>query len=93
MGMGGERRAPTALLPGKTRYPLYRRLFMNSVEPSVRNPLGLSSLWTDYEHGLRSKDAGVIVFRAKRPKSDPVYESTAIFRNVGVTITITLLSN
>jgi hypothetical protein len=26
MGMGGQRHAPTALPPGKTRYPLYRRL-------------------------------------------------------------------
>ena len=25
-GIGGQRHAPTALLPGKTRYPLYRRL-------------------------------------------------------------------
>ena len=25
-GVGGQRRAPAALLPGKTRYPLYRRL-------------------------------------------------------------------
>ena len=26
MGVGGQRHAPAALLPGKTRYPLYRRL-------------------------------------------------------------------
>jgi len=26
MGMGGQRHAPTALPPVKTRYPLYRRL-------------------------------------------------------------------
>ena len=26
MGVGGHRHAPAALLPGKTRYPLYRRL-------------------------------------------------------------------
>jgi hypothetical protein len=26
MGMGGQHRAPAALPPGKTRYPLYRRL-------------------------------------------------------------------
>jgi hypothetical protein len=26
MGVGGQRHAPTALPPGKTRYPLYRRL-------------------------------------------------------------------
>ena len=26
MGMGGQRHAPTALPPGKTLYPLYRRL-------------------------------------------------------------------
>ena len=26
MGMGGQRHAPTTLNPGKTRYPLYRRL-------------------------------------------------------------------
>jgi hypothetical protein len=26
MGMGGLRHAPAALPPGKTRYPLYRRL-------------------------------------------------------------------
>jgi hypothetical protein len=26
MGMGGQRHAPTAVPPGKTRYPLYRRL-------------------------------------------------------------------
>jgi hypothetical protein len=26
MGVGGQRHTPTALLPGKTRYPLYRRL-------------------------------------------------------------------
>jgi len=26
MGVGGQRRAPAALTPGKTRYPLYRRL-------------------------------------------------------------------
>ena len=26
MGMGGQRHAPAALPPGKTRYPLYRRL-------------------------------------------------------------------
>jgi len=25
-GVGGERHGPTALLPGKTRYPLYRKL-------------------------------------------------------------------
>jgi len=25
MGVGGQRHAPAALLPGKTRYPLYRR--------------------------------------------------------------------
>ena len=25
-GMGGQRHAPAALSPGKTRYPLYRRL-------------------------------------------------------------------
>jgi len=25
-GVGGQRHAPAALLPGKTRYPLYRRL-------------------------------------------------------------------
>ena len=26
MGVGGQRQAPAALPPGKTRYPLYRRL-------------------------------------------------------------------
>ena len=26
MGVGGQRHAPAALHPGKTRYPLYRRL-------------------------------------------------------------------
>jgi hypothetical protein len=26
MGLGGQRHAPTAVPPGKTRYPLYRRL-------------------------------------------------------------------
>jgi len=26
MGVGGQRHAPAALTPGKTRYPLYRRL-------------------------------------------------------------------
>ena len=26
MGVGGQRHSPTALPPGKTRYPLYRRL-------------------------------------------------------------------
>jgi len=26
MGVGGQRHAPAALPPGKTRYPLYRRL-------------------------------------------------------------------
>ena len=26
MGLGGHRHAPTALPPGKTRYPLYKRL-------------------------------------------------------------------
>jgi len=26
MGVGGQRYAPAALLPGKTQYPLYRRL-------------------------------------------------------------------
>ena len=26
MGVGGQRHAPAALAPGKTRYPLYRRL-------------------------------------------------------------------
>ena len=26
MELGGQRHAPAALLPGKTRYPLYRRL-------------------------------------------------------------------
>ena len=26
MGVGGQRQAPTDLLPGNTRYPLYRRL-------------------------------------------------------------------
>ena len=26
MGVGGQRHAPAALLPGETRYPLYRRL-------------------------------------------------------------------
>ena len=26
MGLGGQRHAPAALPPGKTRYPLYRRL-------------------------------------------------------------------
>jgi len=26
MGVGGQRHAPVALLPEKTRYPLYRRL-------------------------------------------------------------------
>ena len=26
MGVGGQRHAPAALLPGKTQYPLYRRL-------------------------------------------------------------------
>ena len=26
MGVGGERHAPAPLPPGKTRYPLYRRL-------------------------------------------------------------------
>jgi len=26
MGKGGQRHAPAALPPGKTRYPLYRRL-------------------------------------------------------------------
>ena len=26
MGVGGQRHAPTDLSPGKTRYPLYRRL-------------------------------------------------------------------
>ena len=25
-GVGGQRHAPAALLPGQTRYPLYRRL-------------------------------------------------------------------
>jgi len=26
MGVGGQRHAPAVLLPGKTRYPLYKRL-------------------------------------------------------------------
>jgi len=33
MGVGGQRHAPAALPPGKTRYPLYRRL----VRPAGRS--------------------------------------------------------
>ena len=39
MGVGGQRYAPAALPPGKTRYPLYRRL---------GGPPGL--VWTDAEN-------------------------------------------
>ena len=50
MGVGGQRHAPTALSPGKTRYPLYRRL---------GGPQG--PVWTDAENlapltGIRSPD-------------------------------------
>jgi len=47
-GVGGQRQAPAALPPGKTRYPLYRRL------------CELQSLWTGAENlaptGIRSPD-------------------------------------
>ena len=47
--MGGQRHDPAALPPGKTRYPLYRRL----LEPQ-------GPIWTDAENlaptGLRSPD-------------------------------------
>ena len=48
-GVGGQRHAPAALTPGKTRYPLYRRL---------GGPPGL--VWTGAENlaptGIRSPD-------------------------------------
>ena len=60
-GMGGQRHALAALPPGKTRYPLYRKLFMNPLEPPIRIRVGLSAVWADYDHDLCSKDAGVII--------------------------------
>ena len=48
MGVGRQRQAPAALLPGKTQYPLYRRLG------------GLEPVWVGAENvastGIRSPD-------------------------------------
>ena len=58
VGVGGKRHAPAALLPGMTRYPLYRRL--------CGSP-GL--VWTDAENlaptGIRSPD--------RPPRSELLY--------------------
>jgi hypothetical protein len=60
MGMGGQRHAPAALRPGKTRYPLYRRLVGPQGRPGrerkISPPQGLdprtvqlvASRYTDY---------------------------------------------
>ena len=58
MGLGGQRHAPAALLPGKTRYPLYRRLGGSQgrfgqvrkissppgFDPQTVHPVGLSTV-------------------------------------------------
>ena len=41
MGVGGQRHAPAALPPGKTRYPLYRRPVWTGVENLA--PTGIPS--------------------------------------------------
>ena len=42
MGVGGQRHTPAALPPGKTRYPLYRRLVRKGAEnlasTGIRSP-------------------------------------------------------
>jgi hypothetical protein len=49
MGVGGQRHAPAALPPGKTRYPLYRRLGVQQ----ARSQTGAENLAPT---GMRSAD-------------------------------------
>jgi hypothetical protein len=60
MGMGGQRHTPAALPPGKTRYPLYRRLggpqgqsgWVRKISPSpgfdLRNVQPVANRYTDW---------------------------------------------
>jgi hypothetical protein len=43
MGLGGQRHAPAALLPGMTRYPLYRRLCRSEQVLKMSPPTGIRS--------------------------------------------------
>jgi hypothetical protein len=65
MGVGGQRHAPAALLPGKTRYPLYRRLGgSQSRSGQVRKispPTGIRSM----DHPARSES----LYRLSSPGS------------------------
>ena len=57
MGVGGQCHTPAALPPGKTRYPLYRRLggpqvqsggVQKSLPPPGFNPQPITSRYTDW---------------------------------------------
>jgi len=64
MGVGGQRHAPAALLPGKTRYPLHRRL---------GGPL--RPVWTGAKNlapaGILSPDRPAIPTELSRPTFEP----------------------
>jgi len=61
-GVGGQRHAPTALPPGKTRYPLYRRLGGAQGRPGqVRkiSPARGFDPWTVYPIARRYTDYAI----------------------------------
>ena len=64
MGVGGQRHAPVALPPGKTRYPLHRTL---------SGPL--RPVWTGAKNlaptGIRSPDRPAIPTELSRPRFEP----------------------
>jgi hypothetical protein len=67
MGVGGQRQAPAALAPRKTRYPLYRRLGgpqgrsgrVRKISPSPafdpRIVQPVASRYTDYSNTLKTE--------------------------------------
>jgi len=74
MGVGGQRHPPAALRPGKTRYPLYRRLggpqsrfrmvrkFLPSPALDPRTFQPVASRYTDYALPAPSRKTVLILF-------------------------------
>ena len=63
MGMGEQRHAPAVLTPGKTRYPLYRRLGLNGYGKSrpppgfdLRTVQSVASRYTDWANPASSEN-------------------------------------
>ena len=92
MGVGGQRHAPAALPPGKTRYPLYRMLGgshvrcerVQKISPpiGIRSPDGLSRSESQYRLKYTSDTAKRFIMSFKKVQTlygaNPAFNTKSI---------------